>query len=158
MSKPSIYIETSIVSYLVGWLNPADPAVAYNQRFTREWWSTRREDFDLFVSQVVFDEARKGDPQLAAQRLQYLDDVGVVEVTAEAQMLSAKLLRRTGLPTKAEIDSLHIAIAAVNGLTYLLTWNCAHIANAFILPSVYAVCRDAGYEPPLVCTPLELLG
>ena len=144
MSRPSLYVETSIVSYLVGWLSPSDTFVAYNQRFTRDWWSTRRNAFDLFISQAVVDEAGKGDPRLAAQRLEHLKDPAVLEVTAAAHALSARLLGSTGLPVKAEIDALHISIAAVNGLTYLLTWNCTHIANAVILPDVYAACRDAG--------------
>lgn len=158
MPKPAIYIETSIVSYLVGWLNQRDLVVAHNQQFTREWWSQRRGGFDLFVSPIVLDEAEKGDPTLAAQRLAYLQDLPVLEVTPEAMSLSSDLLRLTGIPAKARLDSLHIAIAAVNGLDYLLTWNCTHIANAAILPAVYGVCREAGYEPPLICTPLELLG
>lgn len=158
MSKPSIYVETSIVSYLVGWLNQRDLAVAHNQQFTREWWSRRRSDFDLFISPVVIDEARKGDPDLAAQRLQYLATLAVLQVTSPAQVLSAELLRTTGIPRKAALDALHISVAAVSGMNYLLTWNCTHIANAEILPRVYEVCRGAGYEPPFVCTPLELLG
>jgi hypothetical protein len=64
----------------------------------------------------------------------------------------------TGIPRKAELDALHISVAVVNGIDFLLTWNCTHIANAEILPKVYEVCRSAGYEPPFVCTPLELLG
>ena len=158
MPKPSIYVETSIVSYLVGWLNQRDLTVAHNQQFTREWWSRRRSDFDLFISPVVIDEARKGDPDLAAQRLDYLATLPVLEVTSTARSLSAELLRLTGIPTKAELDALHISVAAVSGMNYLLTWNCTHIANAEILPKVYQVCRDVGYEPPFVCTPLELLG
>jgi len=59
---------------------------------------------------------------------------------------------------KAQNDALHIAIAAVHGMEFLVTWNCKHIANAVTLPAVYEVCRAAGYEPPLVCTPYELLG
>jgi hypothetical protein len=156
--KSSIYIETSIVSYLVGWLNQRDLVVAHNQQFTREWWSLRRSEFELFVSPVVIDEARKGEPSLAAQRLEYLGRLAVLDVTAEARLLSQDLLRSTGIPRKAELDALHISIAAVNGMNYLLTWNCTHIANAEILPKVYEMCRDAGYEPPFVCTPIELLG
>jgi predicted nucleic acid-binding protein len=158
VSKPSIYVETSIVSYLVGWLNQRDLVVAHNQQFTREWWSVRRSAFDTFISPVVIDEASKGEPTLAAQRLKYLADLPVLDVTAAARWLSRELLRSTGIPKKAELDALHIAVAAVNGINYLLTWNCTHIANAVVLPMVYTVCRDAGYEPPLVCTPLELLG
>jgi len=106
----------------------------------------------------VIDEARKGDPQLAAQRLEYLAALGVLEVTSQARLLAADLLRQTGIPDKAKLDALHISVAAVSGMNYLLTWNCTHIANAEILPKVYEVCRNVGYEPPFVCTPLELPG
>lgn len=158
MPKPSVYIETSIVSYLVGWLSRRDLAVAHNQQLTREWWSRRRSDFDLFISPAVIDEAGKGDPNLAAQRLEYLAKLSILEVTPAARLLSAELLRLTGIPRKAELDALHVSVAALSGMNYLLTWNCTHIANAEILPKVYEVCRDMGYEPPFVCTPLELLG
>lgn len=158
MLRPSIYIETSIVSYLVGWLNQRDLVVAHNQQFTREWWSGRRSGFELFISPVVVDEAKKGDPALARERLDYLSDIVVLDVTPSARSLARELLRSTGIPKKAELDALHIAVAAANGMDYLLTWNCTHIANAVILPMVYVVCRGAGYEPPLICTPLELLG
>ncbi|MBV9496519.1 MAG: type II toxin-antitoxin system VapC family toxin [Acidobacteria bacterium] len=158
MSKPSVYIETSVVSYLVGWLNQRDLGVAYNQQLTREWWSRRREDFELFISPVVFEEASKGDPALASQRLEYLAALNVLDVTAAVRSLAVVLLRTAGIPKKAELDALHISVAAVSGIEYLLTWNCTHIANAEILPRVYEVCRREGYEPPFVCTPLELLG
>jgi predicted nucleic acid-binding protein len=156
--KASVYLETSIVSYLVGWLNQRDLAVAHNQQLTREWWSRRRTAFELFISPVVLEEAGKGDPALAAQRLEYLASIPALEVTPQARSLAVDLLRLTGIPEKARLDALHISVATVNGMNYLLTWNCTHIANAEILPKVYAVCRDAGFEPPFVCTPLELLG
>lgn len=158
VAKPSVYIETTIVSYLVGWLNQRDLGVAYNQELTREWWSRRREDFELFISPVVVDEARKGDVVLAAQRLEHLAALPVLEITPAARSLSGELLRVAGIPQKAELDALHVSIATVGGMEYLLTWNCAHIANAEILPRVYEVCRREGYEPPFVCTPLELFG
>ena len=158
MSKPTIYIETSVVSYLVGWLNQRDLKVAHNQQFTREWWLRRRENFELFTSPIVVDEAQKGDSALAEERLRYLASLAVLKVTAEARSLANDLLRFTSIPRKAELDALHIAIAAVSGMDYLLTWNCTHMANAEILPRVYEVCRGARYEPPFVCTPLELLG
>jgi len=157
VAKPAVYIETSIVSYLVGWLNQRDLGVAHNQQFTREWWSRRRSAFELFISPIVIDEAAKGDPALASQRLNYLAELAVLDVTPAARALSRDFLSSTGIPAKAELDALHIAVAAVNGMDYLLTWNCTHIANGVTLPLVYRVCRKAGYEPPFVCTPLELL-
>ena len=154
--RPSVYLETTIISYLVGWVNRHDLYVAANQEFTRDWWAHRRHDFELFASAVVVSEARDGEPERAAERLAFLSQVNLLEVNEEAEQLKAELLRGAALPTKAELDALHIAVATVHGLDYLLSWNCRHIANAFTLPRVYDICLRAGYEPPFVCTPLEL--
>jgi hypothetical protein len=156
--KPTVYVETTIISYLVGWLNRNDLQVAAHQEVTRRWWATRRDEFELFASTVVFDEASSGDPELAAERLRFLDEVRLLRVPEKAHHLKFELLRRTQIPRKAENDALHIAIAAVQGIEFLATWNCKHIANGLILPLVYDVCREEGFEPPLVCTPHELLG
>jgi len=156
--KPSVYVETTIISYLVGWLNRNDLQVAAHQEITRRWWATRRNEFELFASSVVVDEAGDGEAALAAERLQFLRDVALLRVSAEAHALKSQLLRRTQIPAKAETDALHIAVATVQGMEFLATWNCKHIANAVTLPLVYDVCRAEGYEPPIVCTPYELMG
>jgi hypothetical protein len=154
----SVYVETTIISYLVGWLSRNDLQVAANQELTRRWWLSRRHDFQLFASSAVVDEVSDGDPALAAERVAFLSDVTLLRVTPAAHALKRELVRLSQIPEKAETDALHIAVAAVPGIDYLLTWNCKHIANALILPSVYEVCRAAGYEPPFVCTPQELMG
>lgn len=156
--KPSVYVETTIISYLVGWLNRNDLQVAAHQELTRRWWARRRIQFDLFASPVVVDEAADGDAALAAERLRFLHGVTLLRVPEQAHALKFELLRRTQIPTRAENDALHIAVAAVHGMEFLATWNCKHIANAVTLPLVCEVCRAEGYEPPLVCTPLELMG
>ena len=155
--RPSVYIETTIVSYLGGWLSRGSLLVASNQELTREWWTKRRKDFELFASTIVVDEARRGTDRLALERLEFLRDVQLLDVTPAASSLASELLRGSPIPRKAEIDALHIAVAAVSGMTYMLSWNCTHIVNAVILPRVYDVCRNNGYEPPFVCTPQELM-
>lgn len=155
--KPRVYLETSVISYLVGWLNQRSILVAHNQEFTREWWSQRRHDYELFSSVVAVNEARRGDVPLANERLTFFSETTMVELTDAATTLAVELLRRTRIPAKADVDALHVAVAAVNGMDYLLSWNCKHIVNANILPQVYAVCRASGYEPPLICTPSELM-
>ena len=156
--KPSVYVETTIVSYLVGWLNRNDLQLAANQQLTRRWWTNRRGAFELFASALVVDEASDGDAMLAAERLKLLQDVGILRISAQAYQLKSELLRHAQIPAKAENDALHIAVAADQGMDYLATWNCKHIANAVTLPRVYDVCRGFGCEPPLVCTPYELMG
>lgn len=101
-------------------------------------------------------EARDGRAELATARLEFLKETTLLEVTDAADQLKSELLRHAALPSKAELDALHIAVATVHGLDYLLSWNCKHIANAVTLPNVYEICRRAGYEPPFVCTPFEL--
>jgi hypothetical protein len=147
-----------VVSYLVGWLSRDSALVASNQELTREWWARRRHDFQLFASGVVVDEVSKGEAELAAQRLTYLRDIELLEVTIEARRLASRFVRETAIPANAETDALHVAIAAVHGMAYLASWNCAHIVNAITLPRVYDICRISGYEPPFVCTPQELMG
>ena len=156
--KPSVYLETTVVSYLVGWLSRDSALVASNQELTREWWAKRRQDFELFASSVVLEEVSKGVPELADQRPGHLRAVTLLEVTQEARRLAERLVREAGIPQKAEIDALHLAVAAVNGMMYLVSWNCTHIVNAITLPRVYEICRVSGYEPPFVCTPQELMG
>ena len=56
----------------------------------------------------------------------------------------------------ASLDALHIATATVNGMDYLLTWNCRHIANATLQRSMRTICEESGYVLPILCTPIEL--
>lgn len=152
--KPKAYIETSIVSYLTGWQS-RDLVLAAHQQVTRDWWANRG-DFDLFASQFVLDEAAAGDEGAAASRLTALADVAVLEVTEDAIVLAGRLITGGGLPSQARVDALHVAMAAVHGMDYLLTWNCRHIANATLRGKIEELCREAGFEPPTICTPLEL--
>jgi hypothetical protein len=113
-------------------------------------------DFELYSSRLVVQECQAGDPRAAADRLAALAGVPLLEQTPDAAALAELLMRGVPLPERAAADALHIAITAVHGVDYLLTWNCAHIANVTLRPQIEAVCRAAGYEPPLICTPEEL--
>lgn len=154
--KPRIYLETSIVSYLVS-RPSADIRVKANQLTTTEWWAERRSAFDLFVSEFVLTEASLGDPEAARRRIAAIQDLPALAATEATLELGRALLREGPIPTVAEIDAYHIAISAVNGMDYLLTWNCTHIANAVMRSQIEMVCRDKGYEPPTICTPQELM-
>jgi predicted nucleic acid-binding protein len=153
--KSSVYVETSIVGYLTA--RPSRDLVrAAHQEVTSEWW-TGREAYELFISQLVLDEASAGDAGAAALRLEALRDLPLLELTPEAVALAQQFVRAAALPPKAAGDALHIALTAVHGVDYLLTWNCTHIANATMRPRIEAICRGEGFEPPVICTPLELV-
>lgn len=155
--KPRLYIETTIVSYLAA--RPSrDLIVAAHQQLTWEWWSEKRASFDLFTSQSVIREASAGDTNMARRRLELLEGIPILSVHEGVARLGRTLVEARAVPQKAEEDALHIAVAAVHGMEYLVTWNCRHIANAQIQRTVAMVCREAGYEPAVICTPEELMG
>ncbi len=113
--------------------------------------------FDLYVSQAVIQEASAGDPVAAQRRLDIIEELPELAINHEARELASVLIENTPLPDKAKVDALHIATATVHGMDYLLTWNCRHIANATFRNIMDAICQSAGYEMPIICTPLELI-
>ncbi len=114
-------------------------------------------DFELFISEFVLEEVSAGDSSAAAARIAALAGIPEIEITEQIAIIAEKLLFAGSLPSKARVDALHIATAAFGGMDYLLTWNCAHIANPSLRLSIEAVIRSFGYEPPIICTPQELL-
>jgi hypothetical protein len=153
--KPSVYIETTIPSYLTAWRSP-ELVMAANQESTRKWWEECRPKFELFISAFVLYEASAGDPEAAKRRLEIIAGLSELDVNEEVEALARQLLGHAAVPHKAKIDALHSSVAAVHGVDYLLTWNCRHIANAVLRPKIEAVCRAMSYEPPIICTPPEL--
>jgi len=155
--KPTVYIETTIPSFLAA--RPSgDLIAAGEQEITRQWWEKRREVFQLFVSQLVLTEAAKGDGAAARRRLDVLNDIPVLAADDEADSL-LEVIRASGImPLKASADAAHVAIAARHEMDFLMTWNCKHIANAELIPRLTDVVAGAGYSMPVICTPNELMG
>lgn len=125
----TVYLETTIPSYLTAWPS-RDLVIAAHQQVTRDWWEARRRNFELRISQFVLDEASSGDESASEARLQSLDGIPLLDVTESARELAEQILRAGAVPSKAALDAGHIAVAAVHGVDFLLTWNCRHIANA----------------------------
>lgn len=152
-----VYIETSIVSYLVA--EPSrDLITAAHQQATHEWWGRRRGSFQCATSAETLVEAARGDPEQAALRMAALAGMPVLAITAEVEELAAEFLRTGALPTAARSDAVHLAVSSVARVDYLLTWNCRHLANAQILRRLRTEAVRYGWELPTVCTPLELMG
>jgi len=154
--KRSVYLETTIIGYMA-MRDSRDLRVAANQLSTREWWDVHRPNFDLFVSQFVIDECCHGDPKAAEERKFYLENITVLDANSEVEKLAEVISDVLQIPAKARIDAFHIAMASIHGIQFLLTWNCKHIANPEHRPKIERSCRDLGMEPPLICTPFDLL-
>jgi hypothetical protein len=153
----TIYVETTIISYLTARPN-RDLIVAAHQQITQEWWETRRKKFDLFVSELVIREAGAGDKMAAQRRLAVLNEIPLIELNEGILSLANNFIVEGPIPENAKEDALHIALATVHGVDYILTWNCRHIANAEMRTAVSNICISQGYQPPIICTPEELMG
>jgi len=155
MEKFSVYIETSLISYLVA-PQSQNIITAANQLVTQAWWENYHSTFELFISQLVIDEASQGNEVEANKRLAILRDIPMLTLNEEIVRLGQHFLDGKGLPLKATDDAYHIAYATVHQINYLLTWNCKHIANAQIQRKLRQISNQKGYELPIICTPYEL--
>jgi hypothetical protein len=153
---PSVYVETTIPSYLTS-APSRDLVVASQQQITHTWWRTAKERFDLFVSEAVLREVRAGDQEYAARRLQAIASLPVLAVTQEIRLLADWYQAELHLPQKAATDALHIALAIFYEMDYLVTWNCAHIANGHILRTLMGLNESQGRYTPILLTPQELM-
>lgn len=154
--KPRVYVETSIVSYLTS--RPSrDVVIAAHQELTRQWWTQRASRFELVISALVEEEASRGDEDAARERLEALASISMVAVSAEAVNLAEHLVRAGLIPTESAADALHIAVAAVNGVDFLLTWNHRHLANAVLRTRIEMAVEELGSACPVICTPEELM-
>jgi hypothetical protein len=152
----SVYIETSIPSYMTARPSRDVRAAAWRD-ITVQWWDTARRRYDLYTSEIVVAEAREGDAGAAERRIDALRGIPELVVDAEVESLAARLIAGGGFPPAAEFDALHVALAAVHTVDFLLTWNCRHINNADTKPTIRSICALAGYVCPEICTPQELL-
>ena len=152
MAKPSVYIETTIVSYLTA--RPSKDIIRRSHELiTARWWTDARPRFDLYTSDVVLHEAARGDPAAAAERMKALADLPVLPATPAAMELAQRLAAALALPARANLDAAHVAVAAVNRVQFLLTWNCRHLANATLHPKIEQVCAAAGHVAPRIIIP-----
>lgn len=154
--RRKVYIETFVISYLTA--RPSKTILgAAHQQITSAWWE-RRSEYELLISEAVLRECRAGDPDAAQRRLAIVADLPLLLITEDALLIAEALLKKAIIPPKAAEDALHIAIATVYGVDYLLTWNCRHIANPEIQRSIAAYLEPVGLFLPFICTPEELLG
>jgi hypothetical protein len=152
-----VYIETSIVSHATAWPS-SDAATAVLQEQARRWMDEQAANYELVTSQVVLAEAARGDPDAAARRLTMLADIPVLDENPDVDTVADALISHSLMPESARLDAMHVAIAALAGVQYLLTQNCRHIANARVLPRVYQLLDELGVSGFLIATPIEFLG
>jgi hypothetical protein len=154
--KLRVYVETTVLGYLTSWPS-GDLVVAGRQKITRDWWRYALNAFEVVVSELVHREASAGDPQAVRDRLEAVKGLPILAVNRQAEDFAQALVARGAVPSTELEDALHIALAVVNGVEFLVTWNFKHIANAAMRSRIDGVCIAEGYDPCTICTPEELM-
>ncbi|MBS3733748.1 MAG: type II toxin-antitoxin system VapC family toxin [Phycisphaerae bacterium] len=157
MVRPSVYLETTVVSYYTA-LPSRDIVVLAHQQLTAEWWHRHMHDYEVLVSALVLEEAAQGNEAAAQRRLEAMEDFPVLEITQEAENLASVYKDQIAVLADSGRDALHLAIASASGADYLVTWNCRHIARAIVRRELEGINDQQGIATPTVCTPEELLG
>ena len=152
----SVYLETTVVSYLVAYPS-RDLIVSAHQQITREWWDMVKNRFDIFISEAVIEEISAGDKNAATRRLKIVQGLPILELSENVRKLVRIYEKNLGLPERARADLVHIAFAVAYEMDYLLTWNCSHIANGEVIRRLFQLNQGIKRETPLILTPEELL-
>jgi len=157
LKKPTLYLETTIPSYLTA-LPTRDVVALAHQEITREWWKKRRQNYDIYISSVVLEEIKMGASNAVEKRLQIVSNFKILKASPEVEAIAKIYLSELNFPQKAIRDAAHLAFACIYKLDYLLTWNCAHIANAEVRSQLFKINSKRNIWTPTICTPEELMG
>ena len=153
--KLSVYLETSVISYLTS--KPSQNIVTLaNQQVTRQWWEKERNLYDLFISGSVLDEISQGDAKASSSRLEKVKEIKVLSIDNQVQELSNLFIESRLIPPKSYEDALHLSYTIVQKIDILLTWNCKHLANLEILRMLQNICNPLNLTLPDICTPYML--
>lgn len=153
---PSVYLETTIPSYLAAFPS-RDLIIAAHQQITHDWWRSAADRFDLYISEAVIDEIQAGDPDASARRLKIVNGLPILEFTDDIAALVESYEEPLGLVGRARADLVHIAFAVGYEMDYLVTWNCRHIANGEMIRKLADANAELGRSTPVIVTPEELL-
>lgn len=156
MDKQTVYIETSIISYLTG--RPIrDLITAGNQKLTYDWWHKSRHKFDCYISDFVIDEISKGDKGASTKRLEATRDLQKLKYNSEIENLAEKYMKLLQIPQKSYLDSLHLSVSVWYKIDFLISWNCKHIANGKVFYTLMEYNKNNSLYVPILCTPNELI-
>lgn len=155
MKPPLVYIETSIPSFHED-ARPT-PDIVVRRDWTRRWWTASTSRYRLVSSAAVIEELQRGRADHAQARLALMADLRILPIEPAIGEIVEAYIRHRLMPANPAGDALHLAIASYHKCDFLLTWNCAHLANANKFGHIRRINMLLGLYTPTLTTPLELL-
>jgi predicted nucleic acid-binding protein len=156
MNRPRVYVETTIPSFFHEARNAPD--IVARRDWTRQWWETAPENYELVTSPAVLDELAGGLPERSALRLELVRALPLLPIEPAILEIVQAYIRYKLMPADPGGDAMHLALASFHKCDFLVTWNCNHLANANKFGHIRRVNTMLGLFVPALVTPLELLG
>jgi hypothetical protein len=150
MSAP-VYIETSVPSAHVS--TRTDPGSLHRQAVTRQWWEEQLNGYEPWVSDAVILELSEGDWNGKAEALRLVEPIQRLAIDSEVIGVARRYIEERLVPDDLKGDAVHLAIACVHEVDFLLTWIIRHLANPNKLDHLLAVNRRLGLLTPQIVTP-----
>lgn len=151
--RTSVYIETTIPSY---YYDQRESLRVHIDR-TRIWWDEESHYYDLYTSPVVYRELSEGNHPFKSDVLQLIDGLASLSYNSDIERIVDVYVSKYLMPSSDTRDAFHLAFASYYKIDFLLTWNCAHLANVNKRQHITHVNTSLGLWNPIITTPLELL-
>jgi len=156
MSKPRVYVESSIPSFYHERRITTD--VVARRDWTRQWWIEAPARYELLTSPAVINELSAGIPERSAERISLIRELPLLPIEPAITDIVLTYIQQKVMPADPTGDALHLAIASFHKCDFLVTWNCRHLANANKFGHIRRINSLLGLFVPALVTPLELLG
>jgi len=125
--------------------------------WTVDWWNDQKENYDLVTSIPVIEELEKGKHPKKADALTLISDLPILPIEGEIYEIVDSYIKHGVMPKDQRGDAIHLALASYHRCQFLLTWNCAHLANANKFEHIRHINTILGLYVPTLTTPVELL-
>src|SRR5437868_3407384 len=155
MGRPLVYVETTIPSFYHE--RRTTPEIVARRTWTRQWWDVAAGSFELATSPAVVEELSHGPADRRQEWLALIQDLPLLQVEPAVLEVVQAYMAHKLMPAGLGGDALHLALASYHKCDFLVTWNCAHLANANKFGHIRRVNTLLGLFVPTLATPLELL-
>ncbi len=152
--KLKLYFDTSVFNFVF-----ADDAPDKKTITLKLIEDVKTNKYDVYISAVVLREIREAQQEKAEKLMSLINDVQPFELEfdSECYALAYEYIKREIIPIKYEDDAFHIAVASVNDLDAIISWNFKHIVKLKTKKEVSGINLLMGYKEIEIYSPMEVI-
>ncbi len=141
--KPKLYLDTSIPSAYFDYSKPV------RQLITQKWFEYESSNYLLYMSVITIEEIERLQNISKKENIKNLIldyKIKILELHEKAINLSNIYITKGAIPKSEPEDAYHIAIATINKIDCLASWNFKHIVNLNPIKKIHEINKQNNYE------------